>query len=184
MVAAKRRVLRRQLRQAAGTALRFAKKKEVRHLAIAPAGDLGPADQVQLLAEGAILAAYQPASTRQRTKPAPGSNSSDSWTFRTQIPAGTRESHRRSAELHPRAGQRAGETADPKPFLASRAIQLGYDTNLEVEVLRKSRLEEMKMGALLGVAQGGAQPPVMIVVRYQPSAARDRTSTLAWLARR
>ncbi len=157
-----------KLRQAAGTALRFAKKKEVRHLAIAPAGDLGPADQVQLLAEGAILAAYQ--TGVYKTEDQAGSGIEQLSILGRSEHKSRLERGRVIAEAQNFTRELVNEPGNllTPTVLASRAIQLGYDTNLEVEVLRKSRLEEMKMGALLGVAQGGAQPPVMIVVRYQP----------------
>ena len=49
-----------KLRQAAGTALRFLKPKGVHRLAIAPAGDFAPPEQVQMLVEGALLGDYEP----------------------------------------------------------------------------------------------------------------------------
>jgi leucyl aminopeptidase len=39
---------------------------------------------------------------------------------------------------------------------------------LECQVLDKDRMQQMGMGALLGVAQGSAEPPVLIVLRYRP----------------
>jgi leucyl aminopeptidase len=44
---------------------------------------------------------------------------------------------------------------------------------LEIDLLRRDRLDELQMGALLGVAQGSAEPPVLIVVRYQPESPND-----------
>jgi leucyl aminopeptidase len=50
--------------------------------------------------------------------------------------------------------------------LAAQAERLFQGTGLEVEVLRKADLERLGMGALLGVAQGSEEPPVMICVRW------------------
>ena len=49
---------------------------------------------------------------------------------------------------------------------------------LEVEVLDTKRLTELKMGALLGVAQGSSEPPVLIVVRYRPESKSPSTTHL------
>ena len=50
--------------------------------------------------------------------------------------------------------------------LADEAVRLYEGTGLEVEVLTRADLERERMGALLGVAQGSEEPPVMVVVRY------------------
>ncbi|MDB5063723.1 MAG: leucyl aminopeptidase [Chloroflexi bacterium] len=51
-------------------------------------------------------------------------------------------------------------------LLAEQASALYEGTGLEVEVLRRADLEREGMGALLGVARGSDEPPVMIVVRH------------------
>jgi leucyl aminopeptidase len=52
--------------------------------------------------------------------------------------------------------------------LATRAREMAAETGLDVEVFDKARLEQMGAGALLGVAKGSAEAPVMIVLRYKP----------------
>jgi leucyl aminopeptidase len=52
-------------------------------------------------------------------------------------------------------------------MLAASATTLYEGTGLEVEVLDKADLEKEGMGALLGVARGSDEPPVMITVRYE-----------------
>ncbi|HEV7678195.1 MAG TPA: leucyl aminopeptidase [Candidatus Dormibacteraeota bacterium] len=51
-------------------------------------------------------------------------------------------------------------------LLATAAQKLYEGTGLEVEVLDKAALEREKAGALLGVARGSDEPPVMIAVRW------------------
>jgi leucyl aminopeptidase len=51
-------------------------------------------------------------------------------------------------------------------LLAEQATALYEGTGLEVDVLRRADLEREGMGALLGVARGSEEPPVMIVVRH------------------
>ena len=52
--------------------------------------------------------------------------------------------------------------------LAARATAIGRDCGLDVEVLDETDLLRLGMGLLLGVGQGSAQPPRMIVLRYTP----------------
>jgi leucyl aminopeptidase len=51
--------------------------------------------------------------------------------------------------------------------LAQRATSWAQDAGLECDVFDKAWMEERKMGALLGVAQGSEQPPKFIVLRYK-----------------
>ncbi|MFQ6112376.1 MAG: M17 family metallopeptidase, partial [Nitrospinota bacterium] len=50
--------------------------------------------------------------------------------------------------------------------LAEAARQVAEEEGLELSVLERGDMEEMGMGALLGVAQGSRQPPKFIVLRY------------------
>jgi leucyl aminopeptidase len=59
--------------------------------------------------------------------------------------------------------------------LAERARQVAQETGLEFEVFERKDMEEMGMGALLGVAQGSQQPPKLIVLRYRGAAPESKT---------
>jgi leucyl aminopeptidase len=50
--------------------------------------------------------------------------------------------------------------------LAAEVTELCVDTSLRVEVMDRTALEEIGAGALLGIARGSDEPPVMIVVRH------------------
>ncbi len=50
--------------------------------------------------------------------------------------------------------------------MAETALKLGETCGLEVSVLEQGQMQELGMGALLGVAQGSKQPPKFIVLRY------------------
>lgn len=54
---------------------------------------------------------------------------------------------------------------------ASRVAAMGQAAGLSVDVLDVSRLRELKMGLLLGVAQGSAEPARLVVLRYEPKGA-------------
>ncbi len=53
---------------------------------------------------------------------------------------------------------------------AQAAIEVAQRYGMEVEVLERADMEKLGMGALLGVAQGSANPPKMVVIKYQGSA--------------
>jgi len=56
----------------------------------------------------------------------------------------------------------------PPAVLGERARAMAAGAGLECEVLDRDRMRQLGMGALLGVAQGSAEPPCLIVVRYRP----------------
>ncbi|AZU63810.1 leucyl aminopeptidase [Neobacillus mesonae] len=51
--------------------------------------------------------------------------------------------------------------------LANYAAELGAKYDFEVEILDKADIEKLGMGAFLAVNQGSAEPPKMIVLKYQ-----------------
>lgn len=53
--------------------------------------------------------------------------------------------------------------------LADRAHSMAEECGLVCEILDEARLRQLGLNTLLGVAQGSAEPPVMIIVRYTPS---------------
>jgi len=52
--------------------------------------------------------------------------------------------------------------------MADRAREMAKANGLSCEVLDRDRMAQLGMGALLGVAQGSAEPPAFIVMRYTP----------------
>ncbi|HEV2489074.1 MAG TPA: leucyl aminopeptidase [Candidatus Acidoferrales bacterium] len=54
-------------------------------------------------------------------------------------------------------------------MLAARAEAMAKEAGLEVEIFDEKKIAELKMGALLGVAQGSEEPPRMIIIRYRPA---------------
>ena len=57
--------------------------------------------------------------------------------------------------------------------LAEAALDVAQDAGLEVEVLERSDMESLGMGALLGVAQGSEEPPKLIVLRYRGDPSKE-----------
>jgi leucyl aminopeptidase len=63
-------------------------------------------------------------------------------------------------------------------ILAERARDAAEAAGVEIEVLDKKEIERLKMGALLGVARGSAEPPVFIVIKYLPAGHDERPVAL------
>lgn len=59
----------------------------------------------------------------------------------------------------------------PPRELARRVSEMSRAVGLGVEVLDERRLAELGMGLLLGVGQGSAEPPRLIVIRHEPAGA-------------
>ena len=51
--------------------------------------------------------------------------------------------------------------------MAELALEVAKESDLEIEVLDRPQMEELGMGALLGVAQGSDEPPKFIILRYR-----------------
>ncbi|MGB9510941.1 MAG: leucyl aminopeptidase [Candidatus Acidiferrum sp.] len=54
-------------------------------------------------------------------------------------------------------------------ILAEKAEAMAKEAGLSVEVLDEKKIADLKMGALLSVAQGSTEPPRMIVITYTPA---------------
>src|SRR5256714_504909 len=57
-------------------------------------------------------------------------------------------------------------------ILAQKAEAMAKAAGLSVEILDEKRIAELKMGGLLSVAQGSVEPPRMMIITYNPPAAK------------
>ena len=57
-------------------------------------------------------------------------------------------------------------------MLAAKAEAMAKEAGLGIEILDERKIAELKMGALIGVAQGSVEPPRVIVLRYTPEKPR------------
>jgi leucyl aminopeptidase len=63
--------------------------------------------------------------------------------------------------------------------LMEAARQMANDSSLPCEVLDREAMAKLGMGALLGVAQGSANPPFLVVIQYVPEAPGNSKDHLA-----
>jgi leucyl aminopeptidase len=58
-------------------------------------------------------------------------------------------------------------------YLADTAKRIAKETSLKCQILDKADMIKLKMGCLLGVAQGSEQPPVLIALEHNPNGASE-----------
>jgi len=160
-----------ELRLTAAAAFRALKPKGVRSVALALDGGDRLNDFAGAAAEGALLGDYEPDQYKTDKKDgvaidlfsvvAPGqAGAIDGALARARILAGAQNFARALAS---EPANRLTPT-----LLAERAHQVCAENGLECLVLDQDRMRELGMGALLGVAQGSAEPPALIIMRYRP----------------
>ncbi len=63
-----------------------------------------------------------------------------------------------------------GNSLTPREFVA-RASAFAVVPHVKAEILDEKQIEQLQMGLLLGVARGSAEPPRLLVLRYDPPGA-------------
>jgi len=157
-----------ELRRAVGAALRNLRSHSIAEMTVALEGG---AEQVAAAVEGALLGDYEPDHYKTEKK-----NGKPVEMVRLAVPAGDGESEaaleraRIIAEAQNFARDLVREPANRMTplLLAERAREMAAEYGLECEILDAGRMSQLGMGALLGVAQGSAEPPALVVLRYQP----------------
>ncbi len=162
------------LRKVAGAALRYLKSRSVHKVAfLLREGDLNE-NAAQSVTEGVIAADFETDKYKTDKKNDKFIETFTIAGFGDAEKARRREGNRqgphhwRSAELYPRFGQRAFQQTHSRDSGRTRLEAMAKEAGLAVEILDEKKIAELKMGALLSVAQGGPEPPRMIVITYTP----------------
>jgi len=157
-----------QLRKVAGAAVRHLKSKSCQNVALALEPEWAAANFVSAAVEGAVLGQYEP--DQYKT----GNEKTALESFRVATGAADAEDAAERGRILGEAQNftRAlvNEPANrlvPADIVAA-ARQMATEFHLECEVLDREHMKALGMGALLGVAQGSAEPPALIVLRYRP----------------
>jgi len=140
----------------------------------AGAGDIGLEASAQAVTEGALLGLYN--FRRHITSEA------DYSEVKELTLVAARQDERQRLESGCRRGQVLAEATnlardmanEPANYMtpsimAERARELAASCRLECQVLGRAEMQELGMGALLGVAQGSREPPQLIVLHYRGS---------------
>jgi leucyl aminopeptidase len=163
-----------EVRKGAGVAVRFAKPRGLREVAIAvPVTDgLDPKLTARAVAEGAVLGDYDSDTYRSdrkdrsvQTVQVVASESFDHAAAEAGLREGVivGESQNFARELVNEPGNRLTPT-----ILGERAAAMSREVGLRCEVHSTEKMRELKMGAFLSVAQGSDEPPALIVMTYEP----------------
>jgi leucyl aminopeptidase len=165
-----------ELRRLVGAAIRHLKSKAVKRVALALDPSYASPDFAQAAVEGAILGEYDPDNYKTDEKKAvdsftvvaeAGDENLKRAVARGQI-IGEAQNYTRALVNEP-----ANRLTPSGVVAAAREVAAGY--GLECQVLEREQMANLGMGALLGVAQGSAEPPYLIVLRYKPAHSQSKT---------
>jgi leucyl aminopeptidase len=152
-----------------------ARQRRLTRIAIVhrPGTGVAAAEAAQVFAEGAVLANFDGAAYRTTD---PERVWLDTVRLKVDGELGdlTRAAERgrvlgECTNLSRSLSNEPGNLLTPRVF-AERASAIATDAGLSVEVLDETRIAELKMGLLLGVARGSQEPPRMVVLRHEPPA--------------
>jgi len=159
------------LRKIAGTALRYLKQRGVKKFVFLTREAQRDAAAAQAATEGLIVADFESNKYHTEKKGNREIQSASLAGFDASADlAGAIERGRVIAESQNFARDLINEPSNrltPR-MLASKAEAMAKEVGLGVEILDERKITELKMGALLGVAQGSVEPPRVIIVRYVP----------------
>jgi leucyl aminopeptidase len=166
------------LRKLAGAAVRFLKGKGIATLAFTLEDGVNSPAHVTAAVEGALLGAWEPdyLKTDQEEKNKP----IGAVTIATLSPEPALDAALEKGRIIAEAANLTRDIAVEPPnlltplALAERARRMAAESGLSFEVLDQDRMRQLGMGALLGVAQGSAAPPALIVMRYTPEKAASK----------
>jgi leucyl aminopeptidase len=161
------------LRKIAGAALRYLKSRAVKQFAFLVRENDVNEEAAQVVVEGSLVANFE--SDKYKT------DKKNDKSMETVLLAGYPDAARAAGE----AGLARGHCiADAQNFtrdlinepsnkltprvLAEKAEAMAKEAGLAAEILDEQKIAELKMGALLSVAQGSVEPPRMMVVTYTP----------------
>jgi leucyl aminopeptidase len=162
------------LRKLAGAALRYLKARSVKNFAFLVRENGATADAAQALAEGFTTANFE--TDKYKTEKKNGKEI-DSIAL-----LGFGDSEKSAGEKGLSSGKIIAESQNftrdlvnepsnkltPR-ILADKAAAMAKEAGLAVDILDEKKIAELKMGALLSVAQGSVEPPRMIVITYTPA---------------
>jgi leucyl aminopeptidase len=163
-----------ELRKIAGTAVRFAKTKNLKSLAIAiPKTSVNADLAARALVEGAFVGDFDPnyyqsdrKDQRMEELTILAPSDADKKSLEAALATGRvmGESQNFTRDLVNEPGNKMTPT-----ILGERAKKMSAEMGLTCEVFGKEKLHELKMGSFWSVSQGSAEPPALIVMRYEPA---------------
>jgi leucyl aminopeptidase len=162
------------LRKIAGASLRYLKSRSVKNFAFLVREGYATEESAQAIAEGALTANFETDKYKTDKK--------NEKNIESVLLAGFSGAERAAGDKGLAKGR---IIADAQNFardlvnepsnkltpriLAEKAAAMAKEVGLAVEILDEKKIADLKMGALLSVAQGGPEPPRVMVVTYTPA---------------
>ena len=158
------------MRRLAAAAIRHLRPKSIKRAALALPSGYDGADFAAAAVEGAVLGNYEP--DRHQT----ANDKKAVQNFAVVSPGGAAgiEDALRQGQILAEAQNFTRDLVNEPANLmtplkmAAAARDMAQRFGLECQVLEREEMERLGMGSLLGVAQGSAEPPALIVLRYRP----------------
>jgi leucyl aminopeptidase len=162
------------LRKVAGAALRYLKARSVKNFAFLVREGNSTDETAQAIAEGALTANFETDKYKTDKK--------NEKNIETVLIAGYSDAERAAGDKGLSKGRIIAEAQNfardlvnepsnkltPR-ILGQKAEAMAKEAGLAVEILDEKKIADLKMGALLSVAQGGPEPPRVMVVTYTPA---------------
>jgi leucyl aminopeptidase len=166
-----------ELRKIAGVAVRTLKGKGLRSFTfVAPGGNLKIQDSVSAIVEGAFVGNFDSNTYQSDRK----DQTIDSLTV---VASGDQKVLQKALDDASIIGESQNFTRDlanepanhmTPTIMAERAKKMAQEVGLKFEVFGGDKIQELKMGAFWGVAQGSDEPPALIILRYEPAGAPEK----------
>jgi leucyl aminopeptidase len=163
------------LRKLAGSAVRHLKGKGISSIVFFLDEPISTPQNVSALSEAALLGIWEPDYLKTDTEEKP--KAVDSVSIATTSSDSALSAALEKGWVIAEAANLTRDISVEPPnlltpmALADRARKMAEENGLSFEVLDQNRMRQLGMGALLGVAQGSAAPPALIVMRYTPEKA-------------
>jgi leucyl aminopeptidase len=163
-----------ELRNLISAAVRHLKSRKIKQATLALDEGYSTPEHVTAAVEGAILGDFEPEALKTEK-----SSLIASFTVNVASDNPVLEQALERGRIIGEAQNYARQVASEPPnqltptAMAARAREMAAQFGLECEVLDQDRMKQLGMGALLGVAQGSAEPPALILLRYTPRNAKE-----------
>lgn len=167
----------RRLATASGLA---ARQRSVGRAAFVVRGSANAADLAQAVAEGLTLADFYGGSYKTDEPPPAASpiwtvvaaDEVDGAGVQAQLAVARGRILGQCSNLARELANEPGNVLPPREF-ARRATALASEVGVKTEILDETQIEKLGMGLLLGVGRGSAEPPRVMVFRYDPPGAPE-----------
>jgi leucyl aminopeptidase len=166
-----------RLRRVATAGALAAKQRRVKRIAFVIRGSAPGAAGIQASVEGLLLAAFNGDIYKSGDRNSPAAE---------QIVVAVAGGEPSSIDAAARRGKVLGESSNiarelcneppnvlTPTVLAQRAVAIAKAAGLAADVIDEKGIAALKMGLLLGVAQGSAEPPRLIALKHIPAGAPD-----------